>query len=160
MNIEITELTDENREWACTLLEERWGSTTVVSRGKVHKADTLSGFVAFIDGANRGLVTYRISQKECEVVTLDSLGEGLGIGSALLDAVHTVAKSLGCLRIWLITTNDNTSALRFYQRKGFELVAVHCNAIAESRRLKPTIPAIGIDGIPIRDEIELEYRFR
>jgi len=29
-------------------------------------------------------------------------------------------------RVFLITTNDNLHALDFYQRRGFELVAVHC----------------------------------
>ena len=46
--------------------------------------------------------------------------------------------------------------MRFYQKRGFVLVAVHRNALAESRRLKPEIPLIGIDDIPLRDEIELE----
>jgi ribosomal protein S18 acetylase RimI-like enzyme len=62
----------------------------------------------------------------------------------------------GCRRLWLITTNDNTDALRFYQKHGFMLVAVHRNAIEESRKLKPEIPLIGNNNIPIRDEIELE----
>jgi hypothetical protein len=48
-------------------------------------------------------------------------------------------------------------ALRFYQKRGFSLAAVHRNAVDEARRkLKPEIPIIGLDGIPIRDEIELE----
>lgn len=58
--------------------------------------------------------------------------------------------------MWLITTNDNTVALRFYQKRGFVLAAIHRNALEESRRLKPSIPLVGIDGIPIRDETELE----
>ena len=62
----------------------------------------------------------------------------------------------GCRRLWLITTNDNLAALRFYQRRGFELVAVHRRAVAAARRLKPEIPLVGAHGIPIRDEIELE----
>jgi hypothetical protein len=36
------------------------------------------------------------------------------------------------------------------------LAALHRNAVAESRRLKPEIPETGADGIPIRDELELE----
>ena len=47
-------------------------------------------------------------------------------------------------------------ALGFYQKRGFRLVAVHPGAVNESRKLKPEIPLIGNDGIPIRDEIELE----
>jgi hypothetical protein len=36
------------------------------------------------------------------------------------------------------------------------MAALHHNAIDLSRKLKPEIPLIGMDGIPIRDEIELE----
>ena len=59
-------------------------------------------------------------------------------------------------RLWLITTNDNTSALRFYQRRGWDLVTVHRDAVDESRRLKPQIPQTGDDDIPIKHELELE----
>jgi hypothetical protein len=48
-------------------------------------------------------------------------------------------------------------AIRFYQLRGFSLIAIHRNAIEESRKLKPEIPLIGIDGIPIKDEIEMEF---
>jgi hypothetical protein len=54
------------------------------------------------------------------------------------------------------TTNDNLNALRFYQKRGFVLVSVHRNAVIKSRQLKPEIPLTGNDGIPLRDEIELE----
>jgi hypothetical protein len=54
------------------------------------------------------------------------------------------------------TTNDNLDALRFYQKRGFQIVAVRPGAVDESRRVKPSIPVIGEHGIPIRDEIELE----
>ncbi|MEM6284414.1 MAG: GNAT family N-acetyltransferase, partial [Chloroflexota bacterium] len=59
---------------------------------------------------------------------------------------------------WLITSNDNTPALRYWQKRGFEIIAVHRDAITEARRLKPEIPLVGMDDIPIRDEIELEMR--
>ena len=53
---------------------------------------------------------------------------------------------------------DNLTALAFWQKRGYELVAVHRNAIAAARRVKPQIPITGKNGIPIRDEIELEKR--
>jgi len=74
----------------------------------------------------------------------------------LVAAVKRAAQETGCRRLWLITTNDNLDALRLYQRRGFTLAAVHPNAAAEARRLKPEIPLIGEYGIPIRDELELE----
>jgi len=108
------------------------------------------------DGGPVGLVTYRIDGGECEIVSLDSAVEGAGVGSALLDAVKTLAVYVPCKRLWLVTTNDNVSALRFFQKRGFRLVAVHRNALDESRKLRPDIPLIGSEGIPLRDEIELE----
>jgi hypothetical protein len=48
------------------------------------------------------------------------------------------------------------NALGFYQKRGFEIVAVYCGAVNESRKRKPSIPLIGYNNIPLRDEIELE----
>ena len=60
-------------------------------------------------------------------------------------------------RVWLVTTNDNLEALRFYQRRGFRLAQLRCGAVDEARRhLKPAIPASGFFGIPVHDEIVLE----
>ena len=93
---------------------------------------------------------------ETEVVTVDALELGRGVGSLLLDAAGTLARRAGWRRLWLVTTNDNTAALRFYQRAGWDLVAFRPNALAQSRSLKPSIPQLGLDSIPIRHELELE----
>lgn len=153
---QIKPINKEDKAWVSHLLKEWWAGPEVVTRGTLHQADELPGFIAVLEGKPAGLITYRIDKKECEVVTMNSLIERKGIGSALIDAVKNVAISKGCQRLWLITTNDNTAALRFYQKYGLSLVAVHRNAIEKSRQLKPEIPLIGNDGIPIRDEIELE----
>jgi SAM-dependent methyltransferase len=50
------------------------------------------------------------------------------------------------------------NALGFYQKRGFVIAAVYPDSLKESRRLKPEIPLTGLDGIPLRDEIELEIR--
>ena len=154
---EIRALNDGDREWVARLLTEHWASPRIVSRGRVYDGDRLPGFAAVRDGRPIGLATYRIDGGDCEIVTLNSLAERQGVGSALIDAVKDVARQAGCRRLWLITTNDNVSALRFYQKRGFVLVAVHRGALEEARRrLKPEIPLVGLDGIPLRDEIELE----
>jgi ribosomal protein S18 acetylase RimI-like enzyme len=119
---------------------------------------TLPGFVAIRSQEIVGLLTYHLEGTQCEVVTIDSLRSGLGVGTALIEAVKQTAQQAGCERLWLITPNDNLNALRFYQKRGFALVAVHRNALERSRQLKPQIPLIGEHGIPLRDEIELELR--
>jgi GNAT superfamily N-acetyltransferase len=154
--ISVVRYTCEYYAWACHLLKDRWGSTRVVTRGVVHQADRLPAFVAVLGNEPKGLVTYRCAEGECEIVTLDSLLERRGMGTSLLRAVEGAAKVGMCRRVWLVTTNDNIEALRFYQHRGFAIVAVHHGAIERSRKLKPEIPRIGKHGIPIRDEIELE----
>ncbi len=155
--MKIRPLGNAEREWATALIVEHWGSEKIVTRGLVHNVRSLEGFVAVQDGEPAGLLTYRIGGDELEIVSLNSLREGLGIGTALVRAAREKAEASGCRRIWLITTNDNLAAIRFYQRRGFLLVAVYRDALEQSRRLKPEIPLIGMDEIPLRDEIELEY---
>lgn len=152
----IRRLEEADRPWLRAMLADSWGSADIVSRGRVHQADRLPGFLAEMGGEPIGAVTFRLDGASCEVVSLNSLHPGIGIGSALLEAVREEVMARGCPRIWLITTNDNLAALHFYQRRGWRLVAVYAGALALSRRLKPEIPLIGMDGIPLRDEIELE----
>ena len=147
-----------DREWIIDLISERWRSTLIVTRGVKHETESLPGFIAYLSRDRVGLLTYSITNAECEIITLDSLMENIGIGSMLLLAAREIAIKSSCNRLWLITTNDNISGLRFFQKRGFQLVAVHKNALEISRRLKPEIPMIGLDGIPLRDEIELEMR--
>lgn len=154
--ITIAPTTRDDRDWITSILVETWGSTRVVSRGRLHDVVDLSGFVARFHQTRVGAVTYNIEDEECELVTLNSVQPGTGVGSALVEAARSLARQAGCRRLWLITTNDNTYALHFFQKRGFRLVALHRNAIEDSRRLKPEIPATGHRGIPIRDEIELE----
>lgn len=154
--VRIVPLDGDLRGWAAHMLDDHWGSAQVVSRGVLYDAAALSGLVALRGTECIGLVTYRIEGHACEIVTLDSLVEGIGVGSALIAAVRDTARAAGCARLWLITTNDNLHALGFYQKRGFRLAALHPNALEQSRRLKPQIPLVGMDGIPLRDEIELD----
>jgi ribosomal protein S18 acetylase RimI-like enzyme len=156
MQIQVHDLGGTDRAWAKAFLEEQVGATRVVSRGKMHYANRLPGFVAVASGARVGLLTYHIREEEFEVVTLDTTVRRHGVGSCLLEAAVEKARAVGCRRLWLITTNDNDPAMAFYKSRGMTLVAVHKGAIAESRKLKPEIPLIGLNGTPIEDELEYE----
>jgi len=142
--------------WAARLLATAWGSTRVVTRGQLHTTMELPALVAELDGVSLGLLTYHIEGEGCEIVTLNAEREGSGLGTALLERALELARAADCERLWLITSNDNLPALRFYQKRGFKLVAVHRGAIDAARELKPEIPQTGLYGIPLRDEIELE----
>jgi GNAT superfamily N-acetyltransferase len=135
---------------------EHWGDDFVVAHGVIYRPEYLDGFIAMDGSRWVGLVTYELREADCEIVSLDSLRAGRGIGSHLIEAVTAEARRAGCKRVFLITTNDNLEALGFYQKRGFALVGVHRGALAESRKRKPAIPLIGMHGIPLRDEIELE----
>ena len=153
---QIRPLNKDDKKWVIDLIKKWWAGPIIVTRGRVHQADELPGFIAVYAGKRAGLITYEIIGDKCEIVSMNSLVEGKGAGSALIDAVKDAAKKAGCKRLWLITSNDNTRAIRFWQKRGFKLVAVYPGAIDRLRKLKPEIPATGNDGIPIRDEIELE----
>jgi GNAT superfamily N-acetyltransferase len=143
--------------WIAERLRESWGSNMVVSRGRLRDAARLPALVCRREGELVGIATYEVGgDGDCELVTLDAFRRRDGVGTALLEAVAEEARSRGCRRVWLVTTNDNVDALRFYQRRGLRLVAVHAGAIDAARRLKPEIPRVGEHGIPIHDEIELE----
>ncbi|SDX76789.1 GNAT family N-acetyltransferase [Tepidimicrobium xylanilyticum] len=88
---------------------------------KEHNAEELPGFVSLVDGKVKGIITYNINGDECEIVSHDSLHENIGIGSALINNVVNEAKINGCKRVWLITTNDNIHATRYYQKRGFNM---------------------------------------
>jgi len=145
-----------DRSWIVSFVKSHWGSDIVVGKGRVLRPAELDGFAAFRGKNAVGLLTYRIEDLDCEIVTIDSTSEGEGIGTALIDVVRETAKAKGCRRLWLITTNDNLNALGFYQRRGFRLIALYSNALEASRKLKPQIPMKAANGIPIRDELELE----
>jgi ribosomal protein S18 acetylase RimI-like enzyme len=156
MASDLRRLTESDLPRLRQFWKENWGDEFVIAHGVIYYPDTLDGFVAFEDDEWIGEITYCFSGNDCEIVSLDSLHEGQGIGTMLVDKAIKEARAKGCQRVFLITTNDNLNALGFYQKRGFELVAVHRGALNESRKIKPSIPLIGNDGIPLRDEIELE----
>ena len=135
---------------------EHWGGEEMITRGNVYRPEQLEGFVIEEEGEWIGLLTFFIKEDECEVMSLDSLREGKGVGSQLIDKAIDEARARRCKRLFLITTNDNLHALGFYQRRGFEIATIYRDAVNESRKRKPSIPLIGYNNIPLRDEIELE----
>jgi ribosomal protein S18 acetylase RimI-like enzyme len=136
---------------------ERWHSLRVARLGELEHPLDHPMLVAERDGYPVGALTYVMHGEGCEVLTLHVDDRRRGLGTTLIDEVKEIARQRGCTRLWLITTNDNVDALRFYQRRGFRLAALHAGAVDRSRAtVKPEIPEVGDHGIPIRDEIVLE----
>ena len=156
--MEIKRIGQEDREAVNAFILQQWFAMEMVVHGESIDLGTADGWFACEDGEIIGLITYRITGRKMEILSLDSLKENKGIGTTLLNEAIREAKISDCSEIMLITTNDNLSALRFYQKRGFDMVRLYCNAVEQARKLKPQIPLIGIDGIPLRHEIELEMK--
>ena len=152
----IRRLTPDDIPRLRQLWKEYWGDEFVVAHGVIYHPDDVNGFIAFDGDEWMGEITYAISGDACEIVSLDSLREGQGIGTKLIQAVVDETRKQNCKRIFVITTNDNLNALGSYQKCGFHLLKINRDAMIETRKLKPAIPLIGANNIPLRDEIELE----
>ncbi len=156
--IAVRDLQPKDQPWLHDFLLTYNHSLRVVSRGTLHDVAQLPGLIATYNELPAALLTYHVADREFEVVTLHAAVQRQGLGARLLAAGRDRARAMGCRRLWLITTNDNEPAIRFYQHQGMTLVAIHHNALEESRKLKPEIPQIGLGGKPLRDEIEFEFR--
>jgi ribosomal protein S18 acetylase RimI-like enzyme len=156
MNVRKKEPKDQ--WWVEAILNERWGGEgQVVVHGEVFDARLLPALIA---GEQEGLATYQIVRTNdiifAELITVDAITANRGVGTALIEALASRLRAEGVSILRVTTTNDNLNALRFYQRRGFRLKALRPGGVDEARSLKPSIPAVGEYGIPIRDEVELE----
>ena len=156
----VRPVTEADREWITSFLEEHWGSTRFVTRSRLFFPNENPGYIVVKNDQPIGLITYEILGDDCEITTLTSLEERQGIGTALINAVKSTAIQAGCRRLLVITTNDNTHAIRFYQRYGFTIATIYPNSLEEARKIKPEIPLTGNDDIPLRDEIEFEIHLK
>jgi ribosomal protein S18 acetylase RimI-like enzyme len=147
--------TDEG--WAESFLDDRIGGRRQARRGEV--VDVLApglGFVAEAGGQRTGLLTYRLEADDVELSAFAVVPRRAGLGTRLLAALEDAVRAAGRARIWVVTTNDNVDALRFYQRRGFRIREIRVGAVDRARAaLKPAIGRLGEHGIPLRDEIEL-----
>jgi N-acetylglutamate synthase-like GNAT family acetyltransferase len=156
--IDVRQATAADHARIVDLLARSWGGTTVIAHGVTYDAATLPALLAERRGRLAGLLTYAIEGDALEVVSIDAVVKRAGAGTVLLEAAAGLAERTGLRRLWLITTNDNLNALRFYQRRGMRLVRVAPGAVDESRKIKPGIPLVGDFGIEIHDELTLELR--
>jgi len=147
-----------DRSWVAGCCRRAFGSAEVASRGRLLHPECLPGLIAWEAGRRVGLLSFTEEPGGAEGVVPAADPPGRGAGTAVLAALEALGRVRDWERLPLLTTNDDTTALAFYQRRGWDLVALHRDAVAADRRLKPKIPATGHDGIPIRHALELERR--
>lgn len=152
--MDMMTISSENRHLINEFISTHWFSTDIVVRGELVDMTIIDGFVMFEKDNIIGLITYRIIEGECEIMSLDSLKEKQGIGTSLIHRVKEVAINKKCTKLKLITTNDNINAIYFYQKRGFDMVAFFYDSMKASRILKPSIPELGNHNLPLRHEIE------
>jgi GNAT superfamily N-acetyltransferase len=151
---EIRPVTD--RAFLDELLRLRWSGGALMLRGKIIHPKDVEALAAYHEGRLAGVATWRLEGPVLYLATLNNITEQRGVGVALLEAIMQLARQKGSGLLRVIVTNDNLNALGFYQRRGFRIIAVHPGAIDTIRALLPSIPSMGANRIPIRDEIELE----
>ncbi|QZY86799.1 GNAT family N-acetyltransferase [Exiguobacterium acetylicum] len=152
----IQAIEKETRSQVKAFFTKHWGSSQMVTSTGVHDCSLLDGFYAINDDHEIiGLITYHITSQTCEIISLDSLEEGKGIGSRLMQVVEEKAIRQQCDLLTLVTTNDNEHAIRFYQHRGYTVSQVIPNAVDLARKIKPEIPLYNEKGVPIKDEIVL-----
>lgn len=143
-------------ELIARLWQEHWG-LPIVTPEREYMPPNVEGLVCRApDGRTLGLVTWAVDGQRAEIVSVNALGPGRGIGSRLMDAAEEELLRQGVTTAHLATTNDNLRALSFYVRRGYRLVRLHLDAMDRVRRGKPQVPLTGNDGIPLRDMWELE----
>ncbi len=151
--VTIRAFTDADLPWAERLIGG-FGGRLQARLGSVVDPLACPGLVAEREGEPIGIVTFEVDGGDVEVVYIEVTEEHRGVGTTLLDALQARTEAQ---RLWLVTTNDNLDALRFYQRRGFRITQIRPGAVDEARAtLKPSISDVGSFGIPIHDEIVLE----
>ena len=159
MELRVRDFVEDDHDWARRLLAEHGGGSHRMARlGELVDPLSHEGLVAEEGGEPIGLLTVDESGHGLEVLTLHSVIPGRGAGSLLLATALEVAIASDAPRLWLVTTNDNLGAIRFYIHRGMRVAAVHAGGVDADRAvLKPQIPATNPDNrIPIRDYVEFE----
>ena len=150
-------ISPDHQEQVNTFIRDHWFTTEMIICGEIVDMTKVEGVAAMDGDEIVGLITYRVIGDICEITSLDSMREGQGIGTTLLEQVIAIAREKKCHKVSLITTNDNIHAIRFYQKRGFDLVRLHHDSIKQARVLQPEIPLFGQNGIPIEHELEFEF---
>jgi DNA-3-methyladenine glycosylase I len=159
IDFDVRETQNADASWIKDLMISHWGSQEVIVHGDVFMPHLLPGYIAVANSGERiGLATFVKKMNHLEIITLNSLNPGIGIGTALISVIRERARKDAYSRVILTTTNDNLNALDFFQKLGFVIDKIRSGEVDQARKIKPAIPMISSDGIPIQDEIDLELK--
>jgi len=133
-----------------------WGEVQVESFGHSYQVDALPAYVACDGDDIVGIASYAREGDATNLVMLNvlPLWQGRGAARGLIAAVIKMTRAEGAERIIVATTNDDLPALGLYQRLGFVITGVLVGRLLEHHGGVE----LGFDGIPVRDEIQMELR--
>jgi GNAT superfamily N-acetyltransferase len=151
---EIQEMTDRGQ--LEELLRLRWPDSELIIGGQFVRPGDVEGLGAYAGGRLHGIATWLTLKHVMHIVAINAFTDVKGVGIGLLDAMVQYGRERNKTLLRASITNDNTLAIRFYQKRGFKMTALHRGLVDAMRSIKPSIPDTGLDGIPMRDEIELE----
>lgn len=155
--IKLRSSTPQDTKWLEELMDRDWGGLPLVIRGKKYYPASLNGIIAENENGIAGFLFYEVRDQDCEIIVFEIFNKFQGTGTQILNQLKEIATNKKCRRLYLMTTNDNLDALRFYQKRGFHICGIHLDSVKISRQIKPTIGITGDHGIPVRDEIDLEF---
>lgn len=151
---EIRPMTD--RKALDEMLRLRWSDGSIFVQGKVLYPKDVEAIGAYHKNRLQGVATWRIEHAVPYLISMNNITDRRGVGVALLEAMIALAREKGAPVLRALISNDNWPAFRFYQKRGFRITAIHMGVVEMIRLMKPSVPERGVDGIPMRDEIELE----
>jgi citrate lyase synthetase len=151
---EIRHMTD--RALLEDMLRLRWSEETVFIRGDILRAAEVEGLGAYFEDRLQGVATWRIQGRILQLITINNISDRRGVSLALLEGMMALGRQKGMPILRAYLTNDNTEGMRFFQLRGFRIVAIFPGYVDIMRQLKPSLPLKGMHGIPMRDGIELE----
>jgi ribosomal protein S18 acetylase RimI-like enzyme len=131
-----------------------WGETEMECFERTYDVLKLPAFAAYDDDELVGFLSYAVEEDALNIVVLNVLPEhqGVGLGKELVKELVGEAKKRGLSRLIVATSNDNLSALYFYQRIGFVIEEVLPGRIVEYHGDVER----GVGDIPVRDEVRLQ----
>ncbi len=134
-----------------------WDETVVDCFDRRYDVMTCPAFLACDGDEVVGAAPYAV-EEAWDAIVLVMLNvlpgyQGRGGGRALLDALRQEARRRDLARILVATTNDDLPALALYQRYGFRIIEIVTGRVAADHGAE----LVGFAGIPVRDEVRLEY---
>ena len=156
--IELRNATHEDWQWLLAE-SEPIGGAQIVSNGVLHTLSDHNAIVALSEDQRVGFAVYRLDLPEAELLAIRAVQQWGGVGTMLIQNVERRVKAKGAQKLWLCTTNDNISAIQFYQRRGYRFRALHAGEFQNVLKIKgfdADTPVVGQNRIVIRDELVFE----